>query len=95
MTSKGSRRQNEIELIHLQHSNAEKQQKVEDGKRCRGFLKFICIFIQILELERELSEKKQLTRAMTKEMESLQKKSEKGKISSFMKKLRRSSDSGR
>ncbi|XP_076815768.1 uncharacterized protein LOC143461781 isoform X2 [Clavelina lepadiformis] len=48
----------------------------------------------ILNLERELAEKKQLIQAMAKEMQGLQKKTDKGKISNFMKKLRRSSDSG-
>nr|XP_039253098.1 girdin-like isoform X1 [Styela clava] len=48
---------------------------------------------QIVELQREIRDKNQLIQALSKEFESSQKKTDKKKISSFMKKLRKSGES--
>ena len=46
-----------------------------------------------MQLEHELLEKKQIIQAMTQEIESYQKKSDKSKISLFMKKLKKGASS--
>nr|XP_026695707.1 myosin-8 isoform X3 [Ciona intestinalis] len=78
--------QREVDLVRDQNSLLHQQRSDADHEAGRSVAAF-----KIIDLERELSEKNQIIRSMNNE--NSRKKNDKSKISSFMKKLRRSSDS--